>query len=123
MTNLNLCHGNRGFKGTVEKTKTGWVTKGVIEQTDRNTWNVSEIAAGCWGVQLQIALEKLADNKKIEKPRITNLDSNTVSAVIKRRGNEGFDINAALKPVMENSICMSNVTFVHNDGPRTMNKH
>jgi len=109
----------RGFRGTVEKTKTGWVTKGVIEQKDKNTWEIKEIAAGCWGTQLQMALEKLADDKKIEKPRVSNLDSNTVQAVIKRKGTAGFDINKALKAAMENGISMSNVTFIHEDGPRT----
>jgi len=109
----------RGFRGTIEKTKTGWVTKGSYEQVDKNTWKVTEIAAGCWGVQLQMALEKLADDKKIEKPRVFNLDSNTTQAIIKRKGTAGFDIKTALKPALEHSISMSNVTFIHEDGPRT----
>jgi DNA topoisomerase II len=111
----------RGFKGTVEKSKTGWVTKGSYEEVDKNTWKINEIAAGCWGVQLQIALEKMADEKRIEKPRVFNLDSNTINAIVKRKGTSGISIEKNLKSVLEHGISMSNVTFIHADGPQTRN--
>lgn len=109
----------RGFRGTVEKYNNGWLAKGILIKNDENTWTIDEIAAGAWGVKLQTILEKLADEKKIEKPRIMNENKNTIRAVIKTKTS--FDVEKALKPVLEHRYPMTNITCIHEKAPVTTN--
>lgn len=109
----------RGFRGTVEKYPNGWLAKGILKQDDAQTWTVDEIAAGCWGVNLKLKLEELADAKKIEKPRIMNENRNTIRAIIKTRTD--FDVELALKAVLEHKYPMTNVTLIHEKAPITLN--
>jgi DNA topoisomerase-2 len=109
----------RGFRGTFEKSATGWISKGILTQQDDKTWMVEEIAAGKWGCQLQEVLEALADEKKIEKPRILNIDTNTIKAEIKVKTD--FDVYKSLSSVLENKMSMTNVTLIHEKQPVTTN--
>jgi len=108
----------RGFRGTMEKYDKGWIAKGILIQNDENTWTVDEIAAGTWGIKLQTILEKLADDKKIEKPRIMNENKNTIRAVIKTK--TAFDVEKELKAVLEHRYPMTNVTCIHEKSPVTL---
>ena len=107
----------RGFRGTIEKYDNGWLAKGILKQEDENTWVVDEIAAGEWGVTLQELLEKLADEKKIEKPRIMNENKNTIRAIITTKTK--FDVEKALKRVLEHRYPLTNVTIIHEKAPIT----
>lgn len=108
----------RGFRGTFEKTENGWISKGIlIEKGD--TYIVDEIAVGKWGCQLQEILEGLADDKLIEKPRIMNINTNTIKAEIKVRSQ--FDVAKSLAGVLENKMTMTNVTLIHDKRPVTSN--
>jgi DNA topoisomerase II len=109
----------RGFRGSFEKTANGWISKGVLIKKDEKTYVVDEIAAGKWGCQLQEILESLADEKKIEKPRIMNIDTNTIKAEIKVKTE--FDVAKSLANVLENKMPMTNVTLVHDKQPVTSN--
>jgi DNA topoisomerase-2 len=109
----------RGFRGTVEKYPNGWLTKGILIQNDKNTWTVDEIAAGAWGVKLQTVLETLADEKKIEKPRILNENKNTIRAIIQTKTD--FDVEKSLKAVLEHRYPMTNITCIHSKSPVTTN--
>lgn len=108
----------RGFRGTFEKSSNGWVSKGILTKKDEKTWFVDEIAIDKWGVDLQELLEELATNKKIEKPRIFNIDTNTIKAEIKVR--ENFDVYKALESVLEKKVPMTNVTLIHEHCPVTL---
>lgn len=107
----------RGFRGKIEKTANGWLSRGICKQIDDNTWEIDEIAAGKWGSQMQTVLEKLADDKKIEKPRIMNLDANTCKAIIKTK--QDFDVTKSLESVLTNKMPMTNVTLIHDERPMT----
>lgn len=122
----------RGYDGTVEKYENGWIFRGVIEQVDENTWFIKEIPVGVWGVQLKSALESIADDGLIEKP-VLEITHNRITATVKRKKNKVVDLVKELQKgksdkiagkdkgypvVMYNKFAMTNVTFIHDDGPR-----
>jgi DNA topoisomerase II len=109
----------RGFRGTFEKSPNGWISKGILIKKDDKTYIVDEICVDKWGVDLQEILEALASDKKIEKPRIFNLDTNTIKAEIKMKHD--FDIAKCLESILEKKMPMTNVTLCHDYSPVTLN--
>ena len=109
----------RGFTGTVVKTDKSWEMRGIMTQDEKSA-TVTEIGAGNWGSKLQIALEKLADQKLIAKPRIIKPHANSVHAFITKKSD--FDLEKKIRPVLVKKIPLSNCTLVHTDGPHTFSE-
>jgi DNA topoisomerase-2 len=109
----------RGFRGTIETTKTGWEIKGTYEKIDAKNWRITEIPAGVWGVKIQESLEDLAISGNIDKPRILNLDRNTCNAEFKVK--KDFDIEKFLSDLLTKKFAKSNITFINKQGPLTTN--
>jgi len=132
----------RGWDGEVVKYDNGWEFKGVIEEIDDNNWTVKEIPAGCWGVQLKLALEVIADEGRIEKPRY-EITHNRIVAHVKRKNGKPVNLykellkgkskaemgkgktgkektkaeKKAFSAPMVNKFPMTNVTFLHDGCP------
>lgn len=113
----------RGFRGTIEESDNGFVSKGILTKIDDDCYHVDEIAANCWGIDLKEILEKLADEKLIDKPRILNEDTNTIRAEIQIKSK--FNIEKALSSVLEHKFPTSNVTTIWDTRPMisTVDEH
>uniref|UniRef100_A0A6C0JTD6 DNA topoisomerase (ATP-hydrolyzing) n=1 Tax=viral metagenome TaxID=1070528 RepID=A0A6C0JTD6_9ZZZZ len=107
----------RGFRGTFEKYSNGWISRGILKQKDANNWVVEELSADRWGCQLKEILEGLADEKKIDKPRIMNINTNTIKAEIKTKVD--FDLAKSLASVLETKMATSNMTLLYDKKPCT----
>lgn len=111
----------RGFEGTIEKSKNGWTCKGIIEQVNKNKWEIKEIAPGRWGVQLKKYLSILADAGDIEKPEY-HYEHNSIRATVKRKGVAALDLEDNLSKGMSsplvNKLNTNNMTFIMNGEPR-----
>lgn len=122
----------RGWEGVMEKYANGWIFKGVIEEVDDDNWIVKEIPAGRWGVQLKLALEAIADEGRIEKPKF-EITHNRITARVKRKTAKPVNLftellkgktekqagkNKGFPAVLEYKFPMNNITFLHDSGPR-----
>lgn len=124
----------RGWEGEMEpyKTGNGWTLHGVIEDVNKDEWIVKEIPAGRWGMQLKLALERIADEGRIEKPKLT-ITHNNITAHVKRKGGKPVNLHKELMTGLSekqagkgkgfsapliNKISMNNITFIH-DAPQT----
>lgn len=124
-----------GYEGIIEKYENGWIFKAVVDKISDDTWEIKEIPVGVWGDQMKSALEYLADQKLIEKPKM-NITHNHISAVVKCKKGKSLDLVKELSsgksekiagkgnnfpPIMFNKLSMNNITFIHSDGPHKTN--